>query len=144
MRNFIQGGFLELFEVGVRKLQPEILGKRFFGPFLLLRRMCWKFRISRYSRQSSGWIWQTIKIFGYSCLNNSSSFTSSDEFSISSETIDKSIELVTVNESIESNSLLSSGRFPQRKFKGEPSMADTKSPEFQWVLPNSTSKIFWQ
>ena len=66
--------------------------------------------VSRCSCQRSGDSSRNNKIVRPSCLNNSGSFAGSDEFSISS---------ATVNKSIESNSILSSNCNPQQQFKGE-------------------------
>ena len=38
--------------------------------------------------------------------------------------------------------MLSSNCIPQQQFKGGTSVADPKSPDFQWTLPNSVSKLF--
>ena len=64
---------------------------------------------------------QASKIVRLSCLNNSGSFASSDEFLTSS---------VTANKSIESNSMLSSNFIPQQQFKGGTSVVDPKAPDF--------------
>ena len=88
--------------------------------------------VSRCSCQRSGDSSRTNKIVRPSCLNNSGSFAGSDDFSISS---------ATVNKSIESNSMLSSNCIPQQQFKGGTSVGDPKSPDFQWTLPNSASKF---
>ena len=76
---------------------------------------------------------QTNIIVRPSCLNNSGSFASSDEWSIS---------LATTNKSIESNSMLTSSCTPQQQFKGRTSMVDPIPLDFQWALPNSASKCF--
>ena len=76
---------------------------------------------------------QTNKIVRPSCLNISGSFASSDEYSISS---------ATANKSIESYSLLSNNCIRQQEFKGGTSVVDPKSPDFQWALPNSASTFF--
>ena len=89
--------------------------------------------VSGCSYQRSGDSSRTSKIVRPSCLNNSGSFASSDEFSISS---------TTANKSIENNSLLSSNCIPQEQFKGGTSVVDPKSPDFQWTLPNSASIFF--
>ena len=89
--------------------------------------------MSGYLCQRSGDSSWTSKVVRPSCLNNSGSFASSDEFSIS---------LATANKSIESNSVLSSKCISQQQFKGGTSVVDPKSPDFQWVLPNSVSKFF--
>ena len=89
--------------------------------------------ISGYSGQRSGDFARTNKIVTSSCLNNSGSFASSDEFSISS---------ATANKSIESNSMLSRNCITQPQFKGGTSVVDPKSPDFQSALPNSASNIF--
>ena len=89
--------------------------------------------VSEYLCQRSCDSSRTNKIVRPSCLNNSVSFASSDEFTISS---------VTANKRIESNSMLSSNCIPQQQFKGRTSVVDPKTPDFQWALPNSTSKFF--
>ena len=38
--------------------------------------------------------------------------------------------------------MLSSNCIIQQKFKGGTSVVDSKSPDFQWALPNSASKFF--
>ena len=38
--------------------------------------------------------------------------------------------------------MLSSNCITQQQFKGGTSVVDPKSPDFQWALPNSASKIF--
>ena len=81
--------------------------------------------MSGYSCQRSGDSSRTYKIVRPSCLNNSGSFASSDEFSISS---------AVANKSIESNSMLSSNCIPQQQFKGGTSWVDPKFPDFQWVF----------
>ena len=82
--------------------------------------------------QRSGDSSLTNKIVRSSCLNNSGSFASSTECSISS---------ATANKSIESNSMLSSNCITQQQFKGGTSVVDPKSPDFQWELPNSASSF---
>ena len=75
---------------------------------------------------------QTNIIVRPSCLNNSGSFASSDEWSIS----------LATNKSIESNSMLTSNCTPQQQFKGRTSMVDPIPLDFQWASPNSASKCF--
>ena len=90
--------------------------------------------MSAYSCQRSCDISRTNKIVRSSCLNNSGSFVSSDGFSICS---------AASNKSIESNSvLLSDYIIPQQQFRGGTSVLDPKSSDFQWVLTDSSSKIF--
>ena len=89
--------------------------------------------VSGCSWQRSGDSSRTSKIDRSSCLNNSGSFASSDEFSISA---------ATVNKSIENNSMLSSNCIPLQQFNGGTSVVDLKSPDFQWLSPNSASKFF--
>ena len=85
------------------------------------------------SSQRLGESSRTNIIVRLSCLNNSGSFASLDEWSIS---------LATTNKSIESNSMLTSNCTPQQQFKGRTSMVDPIVLDFQWALPNSASKYF--
>ena len=79
-----------------------------------------------YLCQRSGGSSQNNKTVRSYCLNKSSSSANSDKFSTSS---------TSANESIESNSMLSSDCIRQQQFKGGTSVAEPKYADFRWALP---------
>ena len=82
--------------------------------------------MSGYLCQRSGESSQNNKTVRSYCLNKSSSSANSDKFSKSS---------TSANESIESNSMLSSDCIRQQQFIGGTSVAEPKYPDFRWALP---------